>query len=174
MAGSRRPRRSALDLSNGQAGDVSAGGIAGNDYIANNLADIPEGLARVLADSHEHGKLMVASLESLSRQLNRAIDRVRDDLDIYRATEASERAARRREWDADIRAIAERADAAAQAASLAAARLELLAARVGIGLAILAIVLLFVAVVLGAIVYDRLFVAVGLTIGVVLAARWGR
>lgn len=173
MASLRR-RRSAIDLGQGQAGDVSTGGVAGNDYIANNLADIPEGLARVLADSHEHGKLMVASLEQLRTQFQRGLEHVRGDLDLYRVTEASERAARRREWDAQVKEIAQRADAAALAAERAAQRTELLATRVAFGLGALGVLLLLVALVVGALVYDRLAVLAGLTLGSLLASRLGR
>lgn len=167
-------RRAVVDLSKGQAGDVTMGGIAGNDYIANNLADLPVGLARVLADSHEYSQLMVKGLESMQVRLHRAIDRVGDDLDLYRTTEASERAARRREFDAQVKEIATRADAAALAAQQAAARIEILAARLSVALAVLAAVVLVVVLVVTALVIDRLAVAAGTAAAVVLVSWLAR
>jgi hypothetical protein len=174
MDGSRKRRRSVLDMGKSQVGEVKTGGIAGNDYIANNLADLPEGLQRVLADSHEYSQLMVKGLESMQTRLQRSIDRVRDDLDLYRITDASDRAARRREGDARLHEIAERADAAAFAAQQAASRIEILAGRLFVALAVLAVVVFVVMLVVTALAVDRLTTAAGTAVAVALASWLAR
>jgi hypothetical protein len=87
-----------------QAGDVSIGTAA--QTVNNNLADLPPALAEWAADQQEVALRMVDALDRVGAQVDSAIARMdtavkhlKGDIELYRALDASDRKARRRESD---------------------------------------------------------------------------
>lgn len=82
-----------------QAGDVSIGTAAQTVTTYNHLADLPPGLAQWAADQHEASLRMIDALERMQTRMDTAVKRVRDDLELYRVLDESDRRARRQEID---------------------------------------------------------------------------
>jgi hypothetical protein len=87
-----------------QAGDVSIGTAA--QTVNNNLADLPPALAEWAADQQEVALRMVDALDRVGAQVDAAIVRMdttirhlKGDIELYRALDGSDRAARRKEAD---------------------------------------------------------------------------
>ena len=87
-----------------QAGDVSIGTAA--QTVNNHLADLPPALAEWAADQQEVALRMIDALERVGQRvdeaitaMDKAIQHLKGDIELYRALDGSDRMARRREAD---------------------------------------------------------------------------
>lgn len=89
-----------VSLGEAQAGEVAVGDVAGGDMhktTINALADLPPALATWAADQQEVSLRMIDALDGMRARVDRAIARLQGDMELYRATDISERNARQRE-----------------------------------------------------------------------------